>query len=76
MLLHLLINYYVLKELICHDGYQWRIQDFPEGCANSQIEIILQFLCQKLHENERIWTPRGVRPWRPRLDPPMGTRKN
>ena len=29
------------------------------GCANSQIGIILQFFCRKLHENERIWTPGG-----------------
>ena len=33
----------------------------PGGCANSQIRIILQIFCQKLHENERIWTPRGGR---------------
>ena len=30
------------------------------GCANSQIGIILQIFCQKLHENERIWTRGGV----------------
>ena len=39
---------------------------FPRGCANSQIGIILQFFCQNLHENERIWTPGGgARPWHP-----------
>ena len=33
---------------------------FSRGeCANSQIGIILQIFCQKLHENERIWTPGG-----------------
>ena len=29
----------------------WRIQDFPGG---------VKFFCRKLHENERIWTPRGA----------------
>ena len=42
---------------------QWRIQDFPEGGANSQIEcanlLFYNSFCLKLHENERIWTPRG-----------------
>ena len=41
------------------------------GCANSQFEIILQYFCQKLHENERIWTWEGARiPGGP-LDLPM-----
>ena len=44
---------------------QWRIQDFPQGGApTSKIAIIFSNFCQKLHENERIWTP-GGRPWRP-----------
>ena len=34
------------------------------GCANSQIGIILQIFYRKLHENERIWTGGGGRPWR------------
>ena len=50
---------------------QWRIQDFPEGGAPTpKSAIIFQFFSRKLHENERIWTPRGARPWRP-LDPLM-----
>ena len=36
------------------------MQDFPEGCANSQSGIILQIFCQKLHENEKIWIPGDV----------------
>ena len=42
------------------------------GCANSEIGIILQIFCRKLHENERIWTPGsgGRVPGAP-LDPPM-----
>ena len=40
---------------------QWQIQDFPEGGTKSQTSVILQFFCQKLHENERIWCPRGAR---------------
>ena len=52
---------------------QWRIQDFPRGGANSQNCYYFSHFCRKLHENERIWTPRGdARPWRPPpLDPPM-----
>ena len=52
---------------------QWRIQDFPQGVAPTpKSAIIFQFCSQKLHENERIWTPRGgACPWSPPLDPPM-----
>ena len=55
-------------------NFQWRIQDFPggRGCANSQIGIILQIFCRKLHENKRILT-RGARPWRPPLRSANGT---
>ena len=46
----------------------------PGGCANSQNCYYFSNFCRKLHENERIWTPRGgACPWRPRLDPPMHT---
>ena len=52
-------------------GTRWRIQDFPEGGANSQSGCADLFFG---HENERIWTPSGegggMRPWRP-LDPPL-----
>ena len=51
---------------------QWRIQDFPEGGAPTpKSAIIFLFFCRKLHENERIWTPRGARPWHP-LEPANG----
>ena len=52
---------------------QWRIQDFSQGgSANSQKCYYFSIFCRKLHENERIWTPRGgARPWHPPLDPPM-----
>ena len=53
---------------------QWQIQDFPRGggCANFQKCYYFSNICRKLHENERIWTPRGgAHPWRPPLDPPM-----
>ena len=44
--------------IVCESWYQWRIQDFPEGGAPTpKSAIILQIFCQKLHENERIWTP-------------------
>ena len=32
----------------------------PGGCANSQNCYYFSNFCQKLHENERIWTPGGV----------------
>ena len=31
----------------------------PGGCANSQNCYYFSNFCRKLHENERIWTPRG-----------------
>ena len=42
---------------------QWRIQDFARGGegANSQNCYYFSHFCRKLHENERIWTPRGAR---------------
>ena len=55
---------------------QWRIQDFPEEGAptpqgGAPTYEIAKF-SEKLHEIERIWTPRGgARPSRPPLDPPM-----
>ena len=42
-------------------SYQLWMQDFPEGAPNSQIGYDNLFFCQKLHENERIWTPSGAR---------------
>ena len=42
-------------ELICSGGS--RI--FPRGGANSQKCYYFSIFCRKLHENERIWTPRG-----------------
>ena len=58
----------------CHNGgLQSRIQDFPQGGAPTpKSAIIFQFFPPKLHENERIWIPRGVArvPGAP-LDPPM-----
>ena len=33
---------------------QWRIQDFPQGGANSQKCYYSSIFCRKLHENERI----------------------
>ena len=53
---------------------------FPRGGgANPQSggrqPIIWSIISRKLHENERIWTQRGARPWRPPLDPPMENNK-
>ena len=41
---------------------QWQIQDFPQGGAPTpKSAIIFQFCSRKLHEKERIWTPKGAR---------------
>ena len=62
----------LLKDSLQITCFQWRIQDFPEGVANSQSGIILQTFCRKLHENERIWTRGGGHAsLAPPLDPPM-----
>ena len=52
---------------------QWRIQDFPEGGAwTLQGGREHAKFSRKLHEIERIWTPRGGRAsLTPPLDPPM-----
>ena len=52
---------------------QWRIQDFPQGGAPTpKVGVLAYFFGQKLHENERIWTPGGGArvPGAP-LDPPL-----
>ena len=43
---------------------QWWIQDFPEGGESTPKSVVIfHFFGQKLHENERIWTPqRGASP--------------
>ena len=60
---------------------QWRIQDFPEeGAPTLQAgEPTYDFakFSQKLHEIERIWTPRGgARPKFYYVDPPLDWFKN
>ena len=45
---------------------------FPRGGVNPPGGAWTRQISRKLHEIERIWTPRGgVRPSRPPLDPPM-----
>ena len=42
------------------------------GAPTPKVGVLTYFFSRKLHENERIWTPRGsTRPWRPLLDPPL-----
>ena len=57
--------------------YQWQIQDFPEeGAPTLQGVPIYDFAkySQKLHEIERIWTPRGgTHPKFYYVDPPLIT---
>ena len=43
----------------------------PGGCANSKNCYYFSKFCQKLHENERIWTPGGRASLAPPLDPSM-----
>ena len=39
---------------------------FPGGVPTSKVGVVIYYFCQKLHENERIWTPRGgTCPWCP-----------
>ena len=54
-------------------NFQWRIQDFPEGGREpSRGGREHAKFSRKLHEIERIWTPRGGRAsLTPPLDPPM-----
>ena len=47
---------------------------FVREDANSQNGIIFLIFCQQLHENERIWTSRGVR--LPGTHPPGSTNDN
>ena len=52
---------------------------FPRGCANSQNCYYFSNFCQKLHENERIWTPTGADPGFPiggGANPPGGAPTN
>ena len=58
---------------------QWRIQDFPEEGAPTPQGGAPTYdfarISQKLHEIERIWTPRGGRASpAPPLDPPLITK--
>ena len=59
-------------EEVIKSNTQWRIQDFPEGGVNPPGGREHAKFSRKLHEIERIWTPRGGRAsLTPPLDPPM-----
>ena len=69
-------SYYSVERLTCDIWFQPNPVADPGfsqgGGANSQKCYYFSIFCRKLHENGRIWTPRGgARPWRPPLDPPM-----
>ena len=54
--------YQKLSQMIGGNIDQWRIQDFPEGGAwTLQGGREHAKFSRKLHEIERIWTPRGGR---------------
>ena len=38
---------------------QWRI--YPGGAPTPKMGVLTYFFGRKLHENERIWTPKGAR---------------
>ena len=55
--------------------YQWRIQDFPEGGAptsegGGRQPIIWPIFPKNCMKMKKFW-PRGGRPLRPTLDPPL-----
>ena len=50
---------------------QWRIQGFPWGAQTPKVGVLTYFFGRKLHENERIQTPRGARVPGTPLDPPL-----
>ena len=47
----------VHNDIYMHLSYS-RPEADPGGCANSQNCYYFSNFCRKLHENERIWTPR------------------
>ena len=74
IMFHILIKSTWTKDIRRFDTtLQWRIQDFPEGGAwTLQGGREHAKFSRKLHEIERIWTPRGGRAsLTPPLDPPM-----
>ena len=63
---------------VCRGGFKFAVADpgFPRGGGanfpGGRQHTILPKFPKKLHEIERIWTPRGgARPLRPPLDPPL-----
>ena len=58
-------QYSLIETNVSIDCHQWRIQDFPEGVVSTPEgkcqSIVFQNCYQKLHENERNWTERGMR---------------
>ena len=49
---------------------QWRIQNFPEAAPTPKVGVLTYHFAKKLHENERIRTPRERALGAP-LGPPM-----
>ena len=45
----------------------------PGGAPTPKVGVLTNFFGRKLHENERIWTPRGGASLAPPLDPPLDT---
>ena len=69
------VHLFMFLSCVIYTYYPLPVADpgFPlSGGDNSQVDVILQILCRKLHENERIWTPRG----RAFLAPPLGSTNN
>ena len=66
-------NINIMPWMVIENLLQWRIQDFPEGGREpSRGGREHAKFSRKLHEIERIWTPRGGRAsLTPPLDPPM-----
>ena len=45
-----------LPTSVADPGFSWEGANFQSGCANL---LFCNCFCQKLHENETIWTPGG-----------------
>ena len=54
--------------MVASSGHAWLLPGegsggsriFPGGARTPKVGVLTNFFGQKLHENERIWTPGGV----------------
>ena len=60
-------SFQIIPEFKIIRGYQWRIQNFPQGGAPTlKIDIIFQFFAENCMKMKEFGPPGGgARPWRP-----------